>query len=117
MVVDEGHAFRGVFGAHVSLVLRRLQRLAAYYASATGGPTFVVASATTADPAVSAGRLIGVDPSEVVAVTEDASPAGRKTFALWEPPELPATTPSAFARRPGPTGLGDPRHVPAALTT
>lgn len=125
VIVDEGHAFRGVFGAHVSLVLRRLQRLAAHYApplpdAAAGlslsgtsasrypgartrlGPTFVVASATTADPAISAARLIGVDPAEVVAVTEDASPAGRKTFALWEPPELPPTpTTSGFTRAAG----------------
>ena len=28
VVVDEGHAFRGVFGAHVAAVLRRLRRLA-----------------------------------------------------------------------------------------
>lgn len=119
VIVDEGHAFRGVFGAHVSLVLRRLQRLAAHYAppapdagrtgagSAPGsvrptGPTFIVASATTADPAVSAARLIGVDPADVVAVTEDASPAGRKTFALWEPPELPpAHMTSGFTRAAG----------------
>ena len=33
--------------------------------------------------------LLGVDEDDVVAVTADASPAGRKTFALWQPPELP----------------------------
>ncbi|QDW64526.1 DEAD/DEAH box helicase [Oerskovia sp. KBS0722] len=112
VVVDEGHSYRGVFGAHVALVLRRLARLAAHYASApatsrTGssaprrgitrpaaddsparGLTFVVASATTADPAVSAGRLIGVPPEQIVTVDADTSPAGRKTFALWQPPEV-----------------------------
>ncbi|WP_265520327.1 DEAD/DEAH box helicase [Oerskovia flava] len=96
VVVDEGHAYRGVFGAHVSLVLRRLRRLAAHYAPspdaeqapATGRarPTFVVASATAADPALTAARLIGVEPRAVTTVTADTSPAGRKTFALWEPP-------------------------------
>ncbi len=86
VVVDECHAFRGVFGAHVGLVLRRLRRLAESYGAS---PTFLLASATTSDPAVSAARLIGVDPSEVTAVTDDASPAGRKTFVLWQPPELP----------------------------
>ncbi|PFG35184.1 DEAD/DEAH box helicase [Sanguibacter antarcticus] len=106
VVIDEGHAFRGIFGAHVSLVLRRLQRLAEHYApdsrTAAGsrsGPTFVVASATTADPATSAARLIGVDPSQVRAVTADASPAGRKTFALWEPPEIPPVRGEMTTRR------------------
>nr|WP_242511338.1 DEAD/DEAH box helicase [Cellulomonas sp. HLT2-17] len=88
VVVDECHAFRGVFGAHVALVLRRLRRLAEYYGTGPG-PTFVLASATTSDPAASAARLLGVDADDVVAVTADASPAGRKTFALWQPPELP----------------------------
>ncbi|HUX69741.1 MAG TPA: DEAD/DEAH box helicase [Cellulomonadaceae bacterium] len=90
VVIDECHAFRGVFGAHVAAVLRRLQRLAWSYGSR---PTFLLASATTADPAMSAARLLGVDPDDVVAVTEDGSPAGRKTFALWQPPELPHLRP------------------------
>lgn len=87
VVVDEGHAYRGVFGAHVSLVLRRLRRLAAHYArEGDPAPTFVVASATTADPSVSAARLVGVEPDDVVTVAADSSPSGHRTFALWEPP-------------------------------
>jgi DEAD/DEAH box helicase domain-containing protein len=86
VVVDECHAFRGVFGAHVAAVLRRLRRLAALYGA---NPVFLLASATTGDPALSAARLLGVGVEEVVAVTDDASPAGRRTFALWEPPPLP----------------------------
>ncbi len=83
VVVDEAHAFRGVFGAHVGLVLRRLRRVAAAYGA---HPTFVLASATTAEPAVSAARLIGVPPRDLVAVSEDGSPAGRRTVVLWRPP-------------------------------
>ncbi|MCB7135256.1 DEAD/DEAH box helicase [Cellulosimicrobium marinum] len=87
VVVDEGHAYRGVFGAHVSLVLRRLRRLAAHSArEGDTAPTFVVASATTADPAVSAARLVGVGAQDVVTVAGDTSPSGHRTFALWEPP-------------------------------
>ena len=86
VVVDESHAFRGVFGAHVSLVLRRLRRLAAQHG---GAPTFILASATTADPAESAARLVGVPADDVVAVADDTSPHGRKTFVLWEPPLMP----------------------------
>ncbi|MBO3083421.1 DEAD/DEAH box helicase [Cellulomonas fengjieae] len=112
VVVDECHAFRGVFGAHVGLVLRRLRRLAASYGAT---PTFLLASATTSDPAESAARLIGVDASEVTAVTDDASPAGRKTFVLWQPPELPGTEApwSALLPEDDPwaTPLALPRHV------
>ncbi|MBO3094318.1 DEAD/DEAH box helicase [Cellulomonas dongxiuzhuiae] len=88
VVVDECHAFRGLFGAHVALVLRRLRRLAAAYGAA---PVVVLASATTSDPAASAARLLGVTPADVHAVTEDTSPAGRKTVVLWQPPELPGS--------------------------
>jgi DEAD/DEAH box helicase domain-containing protein len=80
VVIDECHAYRGLFGAHVALVVRRLRRICAAYGCA---PTFVLASATVADPQVSAGRLTGLP---VRAVTADASPHSATTFALWEPP-------------------------------
>ena len=80
VVVDEVHAYRGLFGSHVSAVLRRLQRVAERY---DANPTFILASATVAQPDVTAGRLIG---RQVEAVTDDASPRGPVTFALWEPP-------------------------------
>lgn len=79
VIVDECHVYRGVFGSHVAQVLRRLQRVAALYGA---HPTFIAASATSGDPALTATRLIG---REVHAVTEDASPRGPMTFALWEP--------------------------------
>jgi len=80
VVVDECHHYRGVFGAHVAHVLRRLRRVCASYGAS---PTFVLASATTAQPAETAGRLTGLD---VVEVTCDGSPRGEVTLALWEPP-------------------------------
>jgi DEAD/DEAH box helicase domain-containing protein len=83
VVVDECHAYRGVMGAHVSLVLRRLLRIAEHYG---GQPTVLLASATTSDPAATAARLLGVEAGAVEAVTEDGSPAGRRTVALWQPP-------------------------------
>ncbi|MFC6010124.1 DEAD/DEAH box helicase [Nocardia lasii] len=86
VVVDECHAYRGVFGSHVALVLRRLRRLARFYGA---DPVFILCSATSADPASSASRLIGVP---VVAVTEDGSPRGARTVALWEPPLSAALT-------------------------
>ncbi|MQA14390.1 MAG: DEAD/DEAH box helicase [Pseudonocardiaceae bacterium] len=86
VVVDECHAYRGVFGSHVAMVLRRLHRIAARYGAA---PTVLCASATVAEPAASASRLSGVD---CVAVTEDGSPRGQRTVALWEPPLLDELT-------------------------
>jgi DEAD/DEAH box helicase domain-containing protein len=86
VVIDECHAYRGVFGSHVALLLRRLRRLCARYGA---HPTFVLASATVARPEESAGRLTGL---EVTAVTEDGSPRGPRTVALWEPPLLEELT-------------------------
>ncbi|MEU7904177.1 DEAD/DEAH box helicase [Actinoplanes sp. NPDC049118] len=83
VVIDECHAYRGVFGSHVAHVLRRLRRVTAGYG---GDPTFILASATSGDPGDAASRLTGLP---VAPVTEDASPRGAVTFVLWEPPLLP----------------------------
>ncbi|TXS56184.1 DEAD/DEAH box helicase [Streptomyces sp. t39] len=80
VVIDECHTYRGVFGSHVAQVLRRLRRLCARYGA---DPVFLLASATSADPAVSAHRLTGLPVQEV---SDDASPRGELVFALWEPP-------------------------------
>jgi len=80
VVVDECHHYRGVFGAHVAQILRRLRRVAAHYGSE---PTFVLASATAAEPGVTATRLTGVP---VEAIDVDGSPRGQTAVALWEPP-------------------------------
>ena len=80
VVVDECHHYRGVFGAHVAQILRRLRRVAASYGA---HPTFVLASATVAEPEVSAQRLTGLP---VTAVDVDGSARGQVSLALWEPP-------------------------------
>lgn len=84
VVIDECHGYRGVFGAHVAQIIRRLRRVAAVYDSF---PVFILASATVSEPATSASRLVGLD---VAAITDDASPRGAARFVLWEPPLLPA---------------------------
>jgi DEAD/DEAH box helicase domain-containing protein len=80
VVVDECHHYRGVFGAHVSHVLRRLRRVAALYGA---DPTFVLASATVADPEIAGERLTGLP---MLPVTADGSPRGRVSLGLWQPP-------------------------------
>ncbi|HEY2959121.1 MAG TPA: DEAD/DEAH box helicase [Actinomycetota bacterium] len=86
VVVDEAHTLRGVFGSHVAAVLRRLRRVAARYGAR---PVFVLASATLGNPGQLAERLVGLP---VEAVTDDGSPKGPCTFALWEPPLVDEAT-------------------------
>nr|WP_240639129.1 DEAD/DEAH box helicase [Micromonospora ureilytica] len=101
VVIDECHTYRGVFGSHVAHVLRRLRRQCARFGAT---PVFVLASATSGDPATAAGRLTGLP---VTAVTEDASPRGGVTFALWEPPLLQAGSNSSSPVPPQATGDHD----------
>jgi DEAD/DEAH box helicase domain-containing protein len=91
VVVDEAHRYRGVFGSHVSLILRRLLRLARYYGAS---PTVIGASATAGDPAQVFSRLIG---APAHAITDDASPRAAGRFVLWEPPLLPGHSPHESA--------------------
>jgi DEAD/DEAH box helicase domain-containing protein len=82
VVVDEVHTYRGILGAHVSAVLRRLMRVCEHYGSR---PVFLAASATIANPGELTGRLLG---REVQVIDDDGSPRGRKYFALWNPTPL-----------------------------
>lgn len=86
VVVDECHYYRGIFGSNVAMVLRRLLRLCARYSPTQGMPTVVFASATTSQPAATASELIG---QAVAEVTDDGSPQGARTVALWEPALIP----------------------------
>ena len=83
VVIDECHHYRGVFGAHVAHILRRLRRVCASYGA---HPTFVLASATVAEPARTASLLTGLD---VRAMTQDDSPRGQTSLLLWEPALIP----------------------------
>jgi len=80
VVIDEAHAYRGVFGSHVAGVLRRLRRLCRHYGS---NPRFICCSATVANPGEHAESLVGL-PFSVV--TDDGSPQGEKDFVFWNPP-------------------------------
>ena len=57
IVVDEGHAYRGVFGCHAALVLRRLRRICQREYRCC--PQFIVASATIANPQEHIQQLLG----------------------------------------------------------
>lgn len=82
IVIDECHRYRGVFGAHVAQVIRRLRRLCAQYGS---DPVIVLASATTSDAGRAAAELIAEPPGSLAVVDEDCSPHGPVEVVLWEP--------------------------------
>jgi ATP-dependent helicase YprA (DUF1998 family) len=118
VVLDEAHAYRGVFGSHVALLLRRLRRVCREVHGRD--PVFVVTSATIGEPLRHAVDLVGAFPRLGVrgsedgrleegdkilrdetkkratekrgwtAVTEDGSPRGAKTFLMWNPPKKDA---------------------------
>jgi len=80
VVIDEVHTYRGVFGSHVTNVLRRLKRICAFYGA---HPQFILCSATIGNPQAHAEALIE---APVHAITESGAPAGDKHVLLWNPP-------------------------------
>lgn len=82
VIIDESHIYRGIFGSHMALILRRLQRVASLY---THRPfPFLLATATIGNASDHAATLLG---QEVMTVTQSGAPRGERTIALWQPPE------------------------------
>ena len=82
VVIDEMHTYRGVFGSHMANVIRRLLRVCRFYRSE---PVFIFCSATIANPAELASRLLG---APVTAITDSGAPQGEKHLLLWNPPVI-----------------------------
>ncbi|PON82996.1 UBQ, helicase-c and DEAD-like helicase domain-containing protein [Trema orientale] len=81
IVVDEAHFYKGAFGCHTALILRRLCRLCAHvYGS---HPSFVFSTATSANPREHCMELANLP--EVELIQNDGSPSARKLFVLWNP--------------------------------
>ncbi|MBM3807665.1 MAG: DEAD/DEAH box helicase [Acidimicrobiia bacterium] len=80
IVIDELHAYRGVFGSHLTNVLRRLQRICRHYGS---NPQFICSSATIANPAELAERLAE---KPFALVEKSGAPRGEKFFVFVNPP-------------------------------
>ena len=80
IVLDELHTYRGVFGSHLTNVLRRLRRIAEFYGSK---PQFICCSATIANPGELAAELIE---DQVQLVEENGAPAAEKLFVFYNPP-------------------------------
>ncbi len=80
VVIDEMHSYRGVFGSHMTSVIRRLKRIAAFYGAS---PVFVCCSATIGNPHELARRILEQD---VELVDDNGSPSGERHFVLYNPP-------------------------------
>ncbi|MEW5913159.1 MAG: DEAD/DEAH box helicase [Thermodesulfobacteriota bacterium] len=102
LVIDEVHTYRGVFGSHVAQVLRRLLRLAAARGSR---PTFVLSSATIANPGQHARALTGREfaPEQVVGFC--GAPAAGRSFVLVNPTGAASTTASYLMAQAVQSGL------------
>ncbi|KAJ0890100.1 putative DNA helicase [Helianthus annuus] len=82
VVIDEAHTYKGAFGCHVALILRRFRRLCAHvYGS---DPSFIFCTATSANPSDHAMDLASLPTMELI--HKDGSPSGPKLFVLWNPP-------------------------------
>ncbi|PNT74786.1 hypothetical protein BRADI_1g21914v3 [Brachypodium distachyon] len=82
IVIDEAHSYKGAFGCHTALILRRLKRICSnVYGS---HPTFLFCTATSASPREHVMELAKLDNAELI--QNDGSPCGSKFFLLWNPP-------------------------------
>ena len=109
VVLDEAHVYRGVFGSHVALVLRRLRRLCREVHGVD--PAFAVSSATIGEPLRHAVDLVGafprlhledVDRREAPSDETDAAAASRRrapSDVTEEPPRDEREEAPIFAPR------------------
>lgn len=80
IVIDELHAYRGIFGSHLALILQRLARICRFYGST---PSFICCSATIANPKELAEALTG---TEMQLIAENGAPASEKRILFYNPP-------------------------------
>jgi DEAD/DEAH box helicase domain-containing protein len=84
VVIDELHAYRGVFGSHLANILRRLRRVCRHYGS---DPIFICSSATIANPRELAE---GLTERSFELIEQSGAPRGEKFFLFVNPPVVNA---------------------------
>ena len=84
VVIDEIHAYRGVFGSNLANVIRRLKRICAFYGSE---PTFICCSATIRNPKELAETMTG---REMRLIDQNGAPAGERHVIFYNPPVINA---------------------------
>jgi DEAD/DEAH box helicase domain-containing protein len=85
VVIDELHTYKGIFGSHLTQVIRRLERVCDFYGAR---PQFIACSATVANPRAFAEKLTGL-PFE--AVEESGAPRAGRHFLFLNPATSPYT--------------------------
>jgi DEAD/DEAH box helicase domain-containing protein len=84
VVIDELHAYRGVFGSHLGNVIRRLHRVCLFYGAR---PTFILASATIANPGELAEKILE---RPVTVVDRNGAPSAPRRLVFYNPPVVNA---------------------------
>ena len=82
VVIDEIHAYRGVFGSNLANVLRRLERICAFYGA---HPTFICCSATIHKPKELAENMTD---RSMTMIDDNGAPAGRRHVIFYNPPVI-----------------------------
>ncbi|MCI7029210.1 MAG: DEAD/DEAH box helicase [Clostridiales bacterium] len=82
VVIDEIHAYRGVFGSNLANVLRRLERICAFYGA---HPTFICCSATIHNPKELAENMTA---RSMTMIDDNGAPAGRRHVIFYNPPVI-----------------------------
>lgn len=84
VVIDEVHTYRGIFGSHMTNLIRRLKRIAEFYGSS---PQFILCSATIGNPKELAEQIIE---EQVTLIDRNGAPSGEKHVVLYNPPLVDA---------------------------
>lgn len=78
VVIDEAHWYRGVFGSHVALVVRRLERLCERMGSR---PRFLLGTGTIANPDEHGAALVG---RQVSVIRDSGAARSERAVVLWD---------------------------------
>ena len=111
VVIDELHTYRGIFGAHVAQVMRRLDRVARHHGAS---PRIVAASATLANAGELARSLF--DRSFSV-IEEDGAPRSARDVLLFRPSGSPYTLAAVLFRAAIARGLRTIAFTKARVVT
>ncbi|UCF96440.1 MAG: DEAD/DEAH box helicase [Spirochaetaceae bacterium] len=84
IVIDEIHTYRGVFGSHMTNLVRRLKRVCNFYGAK---PQFVCCSATIGNPQGLAEKILE---EPVTLIDDNGAPAGERHFVFYNPPLVDA---------------------------
>lgn len=86
VVIDELHSYKGLFGAHVSMILRRLRRIC--HQLGNDSLQFICCSATIHRPLDFTAEVTGLKPESIRLIDSDGSPASSRRYFFLQAPEL-----------------------------